>query len=189
MDMYEFFACFTKLPILIDTVRDQALRYGAVDKFRFVKTDTDPTVLRGKLQMFQETGDDGKPETVARIFYSRHIPDSATRRLVCCKEILHIFDSDAETARSLEAVDGLIESIVIPPDVDVRLANSTWSDHLGCLHALMILLPRGALDILKEKIVSGELSVADVARLADIPDTYARLALSPVWEKITDKID
>ena len=118
MNMYEFFSCFTKLPVLIDTVRDQALEYGVVDKFRFVKTDTDPTVLLGTLQMFQEAGEDGKPETVARILYSRHIPDSATQRLVCCKEILHVFDGDAETARSLEAVDGLIESIVIPPDVD-----------------------------------------------------------------------
>ena len=152
-------------------------------------TDTDQDVHQGLLQMFEETGNGGKLETVARIFYSRHIPDSATRRLVCCKEILHVFDDDTDTARSLEAVDRLIESIVIPPDVGVTLPKSVWSDHLGCFHALMILLPRDALAILRKKVESGALSVEDVATLADIPDAYARLALSAVWQKIADKID
>ena len=57
------------------------------------------------------------------------------------------------------------------------------------LHALMVLLPRDALDTLRPAVDEGRLSTEDVAKLADIPEPYARLALSPVWQGILDKIE
>ena len=56
------------------------------------------------------------------------------------------------------------------------------------LQALLILLPRDALAILRPKHEAGQLSVEEVARLAVIPDTYARLALSSGWAEIVEAI-
>ena len=185
-NVYEFFSCLTKLPIDLDTVCDQACEYRCVDEFRFAEVDIDLTVLLGMLQMFQENGPSGESRKIARVLYSSHIRDNAMRRLVCCKEILHVFDSDDATARSLKAVDELIESIVVPPTSGIP--SSVWSDHSGSLHALMVLLPRDALVAIRPIYQDGGLSVEDVARLADIPAAYARVALSPLWSEILDKI-
>ena len=102
-------------------------------------------------------------------------------------EILHVFDKDDLTARSIEAVGTLIDQILIPPSSGI--SASVISDQVGMLHALMVLLPRDALDILRPLIDAGRVSIEDVAILADVPEPYARLALSPVWQEILDKIE
>jgi hypothetical protein len=159
-----------------------------VDEICFAEVEIDSSVILGILQMYQHTNHlSGKLHRIARVLYSSGIENSALRRFVCCKELLHIFDDDDATAKSIEAVDELIESIVVPPDLGIP--SSVWSDHNGALHAIMVLLPRDALDVIRPKYQNGELSVEDVARLADIPDSCARVALSPLWKKIVDRID
>lgn len=63
------------------------------------------------------------------------------------------------------------------------------SDQTGMLHALMVLLPRDALNELLPAVEAGRLSVEDVANLADVPEPYARLALSPIWREILESIE
>lgn len=187
MNIYEYFACFTKLPIRLDDIRDQALEYGIVQEFQFIPVDINPNVLMGKLRLYEETLDDGSKHKVAQIFWSSSITNNADRRLICCKEILHVFDEDEHTARSIEAVGTLIDQIVIPPSSGI--SASAMSDQIGMLHAVMVLLPRDALIELLPVVEAGRLSVEDVANLADIPEPYARLALSPVWQELLDKIN
>ena len=67
--------------------------------------------------------------------------------------------------------------------------RATLSDHIGMLQALMILLPRDALAIIRPRFEDGRISVEEVARLAVIPDAYARLALLPAWAEIIDAIE
>ncbi len=187
MNIYEFFATFTHLPIRLDDIRDQALEYGVVQEFQFIPVDIDPNILMGMHCLYEETRTDGNKHKVAQIFWSSSINDEAVRRLICCKEILHVFDDDKLTARSIEAVGTLIDQIVIPPSSGI--SASVMSDQIGMLHALMVLLPRDALQNLMPAVEAGRLSVEDVAKLADIPEPYARLALSPIWQDILEKID
>jgi hypothetical protein len=64
------------------------------------------------------------------------------------------------------------------------MLDAVMDDHLGLLRAVLILLPRDAISELKEKQVSPE----DVAKLARIPEEYARLAMSEYWEAVTEGI-
>ena len=91
MNIYEFFACYTLLPIRLDDIRDQALEYGIVQEFQFAPVDIDPNILMGKHRMYEETLPDGEKRRVAQIFWSSSINDEAVRRLICCKEILAMF--------------------------------------------------------------------------------------------------
>lgn len=186
MNIYEHFAAYTNLPILLDTVCEQAKEYGVVDDFEFAEVDIDLDTLLGMHRMYREQIPYGEPRVIARIFYSSAIELDSFRRCVCCKEILHALDTEETTAHSNQAVEQLIDSIVIPPSSGI--ASSVASDHNGMLYALLILLPRDALAILRPKYKAGEISVEDVARLADIPDSYARLALSDTWQMIVDAI-
>ena len=187
MNIYEFFSCFTKLPILIDDIRDQALGEGVVQEFQFIAVDIALDDLMGMHRLFNEIRDDGSKHKVAQIYWSSSISDERVRRLICCKEILHVFDDDDRTARSIEAVGSLIDQVLVPPSSGITAA--AMSDRSGMLQALMILLPREALTILKPAVEAGRMSVEDVARLADIPESYARLALAPFWEEILGKIE
>lgn len=187
MNIYEYFACFTKLPVRLDDIIEQALEYGVVDEFQFIPVDIDPEKLLGMLREFEQTDADGNKRKIAQIFWSINFDDEPNLRLICCKEILHVFDNDKDTARTAAAVGSLIDQIMVPPSSGITA--SAMSDKIGMLNALKILLPRDALEILKPKVESGGISVEDVARLADIPEPYARLALSDIWQEIVDRID
>lgn len=187
MNIYEHFATYTNLPILLDTVCEQAKEYGVVDDFEFAEVDIDPDTLLGMHKMYRVRVPYGESRIIAQIFYSSAIELDSFRRCVCCKEILHALDTEETTAQSNQAVEQLIDSIVIPPSSGIA-SSSVASDHNGMLYALLILLPRDALAILRPKYNAGEISVEDVARLADIPDSYARLALSDTWQMIVDAI-
>lgn len=180
-DIFQFFACFTNLPIPIDVVRDQALEYGVADDIVFSEVQTDPDYLLGMHRLYK---DERTGKVTAHVFYSSAIQDESYRRLVCCKEILHVLDNDDATAKSRDAVSRLINQIVVPPSSGIT--NSAKSDHNGMLWALMVLLPRDALSELRPHYENGDLSVEDIAILADIPEHYARFALSDIWTEIVE---
>ena len=183
LDIFEFFACFTKLPIQIDVVMEQALEYGVADEIQLLEVKIDSNYLLGMHRLFK---DEKTGKTIAQVFYSSDIEDEALRRLVCCKEILHVLDSDDSTAKSKGAVSGLIDQIVVRPSSG--LTNSTRSDNGGMLWALMVLLPRDALSELRPHYENGDLSIEEIARSADIPESYARFAMSDIWQNILDRI-
>ncbi len=188
MHLIEFFSSFTHLPVHLDDVRDQVKEQCGIDEINFIAVDLDTNILLGMHRKYRQTIPGGQDHRVILdIYYAASIEDNlALKRLVICKELLHSADSDKELAQSLDAVDRLIEFIVIPPAAE--LPASVKSDHNGILYTLLVLLPRDALHILRPKHDAGAISVEDVARLAEIPEGYARLALSPIWEKIVEAI-
>ena len=175
----------TRLPILLDDVRDQAAEYGEIGEFVFAAVDVSIETMQGMHLLYEEQVN-GVAVKKALVAYSSEITDEAVRRMVCCKEILHSLDNNDISATSLAAVNELIDAIVVPPTLGIT--NSTLSDHMGMLKALIVLLPRDALSEIRPRVEHGDISVEEVAQIAIIPDSYARLALSPVWGNIVDKI-
>lgn len=55
---------------------------------------------------------------------------------------------------------------------------------MGMLRALVVLLPRDAIEELKAKQISPE----DAAKLARIPEEYAQLAMSDYWSEVVKDI-
>ncbi len=185
MDVFEHFSCYTKLPILLDVVCEQVKESGRIDEFRIASVGIDKRHLLGMSRLIKENTPDGK--VIAEVSYSSQIVSEPVRRIVCCKEILHALDPEDVSANSRDVVDSLIENIVMPPQIQ-GLTTQTSSDHIGMLKALMVLLPRDALSVLRPKYQQSSISVEQIAQLAKIPDAYARLALSPVWEEIVESI-
>ena len=185
-DIYDHFACFTRLPIAIDDVRDSILESGAVDRIEFASPSMDSSTLYGMLHMFEELVPYAN-RTVARIIHSMELTDPRLIRMVCCKELLHILDNGTATAESEQAVNELIDNIVLP--LEPGLPAPTISDHVGMVRALQVLLPRDALYYLRPKVERGELTVSDVAMLAEIPDSWARLALSERWWNFVNPVN
>jgi hypothetical protein len=187
MHVVEFFASFTKLPIRLDDIAEQVKESAGIDSIRFIPVEIDRSVLMGMHRKYRETLSDGSHRIVVDIIYAAAIAvDPPLLRMVCCKELIHAADDPKVAAQSMEAVDRLIEFIVVPPASGISAA--ALSDHNGILYTLMVLLPRDALFELRPKFQAGQISVEDVARLADIPENYARLALSPIWETVVEAL-
>ena len=183
MNVYGHFACYTKIPIRLDDVCGYIKDEGIVDEFRFLEVKTDPTRIPGLLRQYTILRNGGT-HRVAEIYHSTLIEDDGYRRIVCCKEILHALDGDESTAESREAVDRLIEHIVIPPSVGAEVSKSVDSDQFGVLHAIMVLFPRDSLAELRPLYQRGELNAEGIATLVHIPVGFVRFALSDTWARV-----
>jgi hypothetical protein len=71
----------------------------------------------------------------------------------------------------------------------MQIGLPTWSDHLGEVRALLILLPIEAVRICRQHVANGFMSASDVAALAHIPERYASFMLNDKWEEIVSGIE
>jgi len=70
--------------------------HGEVEAVNFYPVDIDPDILLGYIEYERErTSAYDAAFTVANIRYSRAL-NRCWRRFVCCKELMHVFDSEDE---------------------------------------------------------------------------------------------
>lgn len=185
-NIFELFSCHMRLPVRIDAVADYMRENGFVHDVGFSSVDMDPAVLWAQMRAYYpKTPYDHQMPPIVDIMYSKHL-SKAQRRLACCKELLHILDSDEEKAHTQDEVETLIRQLSIPPNAGFSLPAA--NDKAGVVKALVILVPRDALSELKPLYDSGDLSEGELAQAFDVPVEYFRLTLWDGWTAICDKI-
>lgn len=192
MDIVEHFCCHTVLPIKLSDVAEHIIETSPVDKLYRAAVDVDLEILKGAYRQYHHKPPyavDG--ETIGEVIYNKHLGPFESR-LVQCKEMLHAFDTDEERASDVEHVIQLAKDIILP--LDILLKNNGnpsqhfLSDNHRLIPALAILLPRDFLDEIRPLYEDDKVSVTDIARLARVPAVYVRVALSPIWKQLTDKL-
>lgn len=182
MTIVEYFSCYTSLPIKINHITAHVKEHGFIDEVIFYPVDMNVERARGVCRRYiKHDGLYREPIRCADIGYALSM-DIPWRRLVQAKELVHLTDNGQASTK--EQVQRLIEEIVLPPGISSSLPGH--EDHFGDLKALMVLLPRDSLDLLKPKVDAGLLSTEEVANVARIPVAYARLALSNFWPEVQD---
>lgn len=188
--LIEEFAARRSVPVDVNDVLAVLRNKGIKDEVYFFPVDIDSEILRGQFVHWDEPNDFEYPtdvtgavmKSVAGIFYAESLSDD-WRRLVCCKELLHILDPEAWRAASEEEVRRLTERIVLPPEYQDALKDGlpTASDRIGILQAIAVLFPWEAREILLKAVAAGRLNEAEVARLVDLPQRYTALVMSEYW--------
>lgn len=192
MKIVEHFCCHTRLPIKLADIADHIIETSPVDKLYRAAVDVDISILKGVYRQYHH-----KPpymlggEIIGEVLYSQHLgPYEA--RLVQCKEMLHAFDKDDERASDIKHVEQLAKDIILPLDILLKrqgsISNHVLSDNTMLIPALAILLPRDFLDEIRPLHEADKVSVADIAKFAKVPSAYVRVALSPLWAELIDKI-
>lgn len=104
-------------------------------------------------------------------------------RLVCCKEMLHILDPDYLKANTIETVNRLISEIILPPDFTNFVNNGAHanSDMIGIAHAIAVLMPLAAIEILRPALKAGKISIERIAEIAELPIFAVSAAMSDPW--------
>lgn len=184
-NIYEFFACFSRLPVAIDVVVEQLRDMGVMDSIEYYEVDTNPADIAGMCRVYTSKPPYGDRKRHAQIVYSGRLSPE-WQRLIVCKELLHLLDAEHERAHTREQVSRLIDEMVVP--IAAGVSVPAFSDHIGLLNALKVLLPRDALGELAALHQQGKITAEYVAAAAQVPLSFAEFALTPRWLEIIDKI-
>src|SRR5258708_4870279 len=110
-NLIEFFSTFTVSPIDPDDIKDQIISYGIKDEINFVGVNLDTRVLRGALMHYSmKTGVYSDPILCADVFYDLTL-ERKWRRVICCKELLHLLDHSVSRTATREACEKLIDDL------------------------------------------------------------------------------
>lgn len=160
------------MPIRVDAVREWIIKAGLQDEIVFIPSDIDPTKLRGVIHQFTYRPKVyGEPIRASDIYFARPLNVCWTR-LVCCKEMMHIFDRDDQKAGSRQLVGQLTFDLVTPPAPDAPMSPQVLSDWLAIVKALIVLAPLEILEALRPYHESGEKKPYDIALFLRIPEAY-----------------
>jgi Zn-dependent peptidase ImmA (M78 family) len=182
----EIFSRYTALPVKIDDVVAQIVAFGIEDRITYVGVDLDVGILRGYFLRFSERpGVYADPVYRAEIYYEKN-QGADWQRLVVCKELIHLFDVDGALTKTQEELDHLMEMIAISPELQFQKDDGfkVLTDKLATLYAISILFPKKARDALIEPYHQDLISAEDIARTAEIPEKYIRLAMLDGWNEI-----
>jgi hypothetical protein len=85
-----------------------------------------------------------------------------------------------------EDVHRLIEKIILPPELQDPFNDGVHArtDRIALIYAVAVLFPFGARKILLPKYTTGELSVPQIANLAELPARYVAIVMSETWPEI-----
>jgi hypothetical protein len=186
-ELIEIFSCHTKLPVQVKDVVDQIVEMGVQDKITYIGVDLDLGVLRGLFMRVatERHGVYADPIYSSEIYYATS-QEIDWQRLVVCKELVHLFDEDEASIKTQDELDHLMEMIALSPELQFHKGDGfkERTDKIATLYAICILFPKDARDALLESYQQGLISAGDIARTAEIPEKYIRLAMLDGWEDI-----
>jgi hypothetical protein len=185
-DLIRQFSTRTILPVQVEDVAAALVAAGIADEiYYFWNIEMDTGVLKGAITHWEYPAGDGKTKRVVDIETARSLP-LPEKRLVQCKELLHVLDPATFQVNTREAAFGLVQKIIIPPEfqdpfTDGHLANS---DRVAILHALAVLFPFACRELLMKPLAEGKLSLQQIAEFADLPVEYAAVVMSETWPTV-----
>lgn len=170
-----------------DHVKPEFEKLGVRDEiYFFADPKLDHTILRGKITSWSyPTGVAGRTNFVADITYADQQPND-WQRLVCCKEMMHIFDPIETRGGKAEDVDRLVDKIILPRELQDPFSDGlhALTDRVAVYYATAILFPLAARETLMQAYEAGNLSLEDIAELMEIPLKYAFMVMSEAWPEV-----
>jgi hypothetical protein len=184
--LIDHFSSFTVLPVDPDDVRDQIISYGIKDEIEFVGVTLDTRIIYGAFhQHIRRDGVYAEPVICADIYYDTSLTRD-WRRLVCCKELLHILDhSVSKTASKMECenlVTHLADFTLESPFSREKL--QAWTDELMMFHAAAVLFPWDARESLYRDYCQDNTRLDEIIKAVDLPESVVRLVLSEGWPNL-----
>lgn len=179
------------LPIEVEEIALKINEMGLQDEIYFFPADIDPRKLRGGVRQFRPVPVPyGDSQWTTHIAYSKHL-DLGWQRLICAKELVHIFDPGVARTNTEEEVSQLLEKLVGPLSTeDYGFADlQAAKDRIALYQALPLLLPKAYLDTARRAVADGLRTPQDVASEAVMPLRFVTLMLSSDWETINGALE
>jgi hypothetical protein len=182
----------TKLPIQVSEVAEAVIAAGCTDIIYFKGVEgEDPTHIHGAFWRYtRRPGLYADPEFIALIPYNSN--DTVEwQRVTCCKEMVHLFDSDLERTDKAEEVIELLDRLLgrMATDDFGVVDLMAHKDKLALYVSLPLLLPKAALEQARKDVASSIRSVEQVASEAGMPIGLVRFMLNPEWDTLNGHLE
>jgi len=174
--LVDAFACVEDLPIPVNTVLDWIRAHTDHLDIRLHPVGRKKKAFRGafrRIGMPKGGMYSGDYDIITQILYGEDLPPD-WKRLVICKEAMHVFDGGGELVGTEDGVRRLIPA-VIAPELKGAPFVPAINDHMGAFRALAVLIPRVAR--LKLKAAEETRSTAEIARFVQLPEVYVDIWL------------
>lgn len=175
-----------ELPIDVQEIAEAIAELGFQDEIRFFDVDADISKIHGLFYQFtHRPGVYADPELITLIPYNSN--DSVEwQRVVCCKEMMHIFDSELEKTDTVDEIPDFIDKLLGPMSTDdLGLADfMAAKDKVALYQCLPLLLPKAALEVARNAVDSGSKTPADIADWAKIPERLVKFMLPKEWDTL-----
>lgn len=185
--LIDSFSSHTTLPVDPDDVRDEILSYGIKDEIEFVGVDIDKRVMYGAFhQYIRRDSTYGEQIVHVDIYWDRQLARD-WKRLVCCKELLHMLDPSVSKTATRQDCENLVSHLSDPSLMDAPFSEEkmqAWSDELMMFYAMAVLLPWDARESLYLDYRTDNSRLAVIAKSVDLPDIAVRLVLSDHWPRL-----
>jgi hypothetical protein len=179
------------LPVQVEDVQKIIMASRAADEINYIGVDINAKILMGMNHTVQKTVERLGPYSDPVYCYDIYMANSLTdqeKRLVQCKELIHIWDPSWCKTDKLAEYENLVARIVLPPGlidaVKVKDGDQDATDRVAILQALAVLFPMKVRNLLMPKMIEGKLDLDEIAGMADIPASYVAVAMSPVWDNV-----
>jgi hypothetical protein len=184
--LIEFFSSFTVLPVNPDDVRDQILSYGVKDEIEFVGVNLDRRIMLGAFHQYVvRSAVYADPMIHVDIYYDRSLSRD-WKRVVCCKELLHILDHSTSKAATPSDCENLIAGMAtmkLDTPFSIEKAQA-WSDQLMLFYAMAVLFPWDAREVVYDDYRQDPTKLGAIAKAADLPEVVVVSVLSDYWPKL-----
>lgn len=175
-----------EFPIEIEQIKQWIIKENYQEKILFYKTDLDTNILKGSISRYINSKPyDTDPERVSIIQYSKKL-SNCWARLVCCKEMMHIFDSRECNTFTLEEINNLTFKLCTP--LSGNSDKAVIADHIAVIPALMALAPIKIIDQLKESYKNEIKTDYDIASFFRIPQFWVPFIMSDQYKDLAESI-
>ena len=178
------------VPVNVADVVQYLRDVGVTDEILFFDVEIDPAILKGEIEHWEHVANGGVPaRRVAKINTAKLLsPDE--KRLVQCKELVHVIDPNENQVNTLAQTDALIDKIILPPAlVDAATdGDHAHSDRAAIHIALAILFPMAARNLYMGPYKNGAIDLKMIAEWVDLPLPYVKLVMSDHWSILHDRM-
>ncbi len=185
------FSIQDNMPVELNEVRDFIVSDLCVqDRIVFCKEDMDQNKLRGLYYQYtQRNGVYADPELHSVVIYCSKLSID-WQRLICCKELVHIFDKQVEKTILKDDISGLAEKMLGPLSTESfgKIDIMATKDRFAMYIALGILFPEAAINRAKKAIAAKLETVDTIAEKVALPKEFVLLAMKDDFKPLLDTL-
>lgn len=182
----EFFSCFSILPVQIEVVceqvQEQLRSIGQRKEIVFRPMDVSPEILLGMTLEYQDIDGHKIPSKKYYVVFFNSNVSSQQQRIICCKELVHLYDNGDTVTRTATDFSKLVDDVVkMPLTISSSIGTQGLADNIAIFYALAILFPDEARDDYRALFDADKVNYAEIAHDFDIPLKYVEFLMSSDW--------
>ena len=178
----------TELPIEIQDICDALVEMGYQDDIRVVAEEMDVDQLLGTYVQWREpNGVYAEAKWVSLIVYPSNV-DPMLQRLICAKELVHVCDAEVSKTNDPREILELAQVLCnkggsVSEGMQIT-SMKVAADVLAQGKALMLLFPKAARLVARQKISDGLIDIDALQQICQIPRSALESLLDPEWEDL-----